>query len=157
MNDKARKKALDAIENPGDHPDVWEMVREGIENGGRCKLVTERETMKLPSKITVGDKYNPAMEMVEQAEADEYFEVCVAHSMGHGKTREEAETLERSNLGYYAGYFGGDTQERVQRLFKCLHPIFGSITKKGQPTPEEALTAGCEKAAETNQEKETDG
>lgn len=97
---------------------------------------------ELPAKITVGDKYGPAVEITDPEEADEYFEVCVAHSMGHGKTREEAEALERSNLGYYAGYYSGETRERVERLFKCSHPIFGSIVEKGQSTPEEALWAG---------------
>ena len=97
---------------------------------------------KLPRKITIGDKYDPAMLITEQSDADAYFERCVEHSMGFGMTREEAERLERINLGYYAGYSSEETRRRVECLFKCAHPIFGSIEKVGAPTPEEALQEG---------------
>lgn len=91
--------------------------------------------------VTIGDKYTPAMGIDNQAEADQYFETCVEHTMTFGKTREEAVKIERQNLGYYAGYYDEATRERVGRLFKCSRPIFGSISK-GSPTPEEALEAG---------------
>ena len=54
--------------------------------------------------ITINEKYGPAMKMTEQAEADAYFEECVQHCMSFGRTREEAEKIERGNLGYYGGY-----------------------------------------------------
>ncbi len=103
-------------------------------------------------KITLGDKYGPAMEITEQAEADAYFEKCVRHSMRHSMrhdySREEAESIERSNLGYYAGYYSHETRERVERLFQCSHPVFGSIAKNGAPTPQEAFDAGVKLATE---------
>jgi hypothetical protein len=92
--------------------------------------------------ISIGDKYGPAMEMTAQEEADAYFEECVQHTMGFDKSREEAERIERESLGYYAGYYDAETRERVERLFKCAHPIFGSIAVKGYPTAEEALNLG---------------
>ena len=93
--------------------------------------------------ITIGEKYGPAMEITEQAEADRYFRECVAHSiMAFGKTEEEAQELERDNLGYFAGYYNAKTRARVERLFRCAHPIFGAIAENGQPTPEEAMEAG---------------
>ena len=96
---------------------------------------------KLPKKITIGDKYGPAMDITNQEDADEYFEICVQHSMeSFGKTREEAEALERTNLGYFAGYYNRETSERVQRLFTCVHPIFGGVDNF--PTPEEAFELG---------------
>lgn len=95
--------------------------------------------MEFPSQITIGDKYDPAMKITEQAEADEYFAACVRHCMSHGPTQAEAERIERSNLGYYAGYYSSETRQRVERLFKCAHPIFGSIAENGTPTFEEAL------------------
>jgi hypothetical protein len=98
--------------------------------------------MKLPKTITIGEKYKPAMEITDQAEANKYFEDLVEHCMSLGKTREEAESIERQNLGYFAGYYNSETQERVERLFSCVHPVFGAISKKGQPTAEEALEAG---------------
>lgn len=97
----------------------------------------------MESTITIGDKYRPAMKITEQPEADAYFEECVQHTMDNfGKTRTEAEEVERSNLGYWAGYYSSKTRERVERLFKCTHPIFGSIAERGEPTASEALEAG---------------
>lgn len=82
------------------------------------------------------------MAMTDQATADAYFEECVRHTMRHGPSREEAESIERQNLGYFAGYYDQETRERVERLFKCAHPVFGAITTNGAPTPREALAAG---------------
>jgi hypothetical protein len=99
---------------------------------------------KLPSQITIGDKYSPAMEITDQSEADSYFEKCVEHCMSFGETREKAEGIERENLGYFAGYCDHETRKRVERLFKCEHPIFGKA-EKHVPTYEEALNAGIKR------------
>ena len=85
------------------------------------------------------------MEITSQAEADKYFEKLVNHQMMFGVLRHEraeAEQIERSNLGYYAGYYDSETRERVERLFKCAHPVFGAIAANGIPTVKEALAAG---------------
>lgn len=106
----------------------------------------------LPEKTTIGEKYDPAMLIADQAKADAYFQLCVDHSMTyHRKTREEAEALERTNLGYYAGYCSHETRERVERLFRCAHPVFGAISKVGAPTPEEAFQMGQDMAARRQQ------
>lgn len=47
-------------------------------------------------------------------------------------------------VGYYAGYYDSETRERVERLFMCAHPVFGSIADNGAPTPDEAYDAGFE-------------
>ncbi|KKL20821.1 hypothetical protein LCGC14_2451610 [marine sediment metagenome] len=70
-----------------------------------------------PHRITIRLKYGPAMGITSPHEAAEYFEACVRHTMSHGRTREEAEKVEKMNLGYFAGYYGGKTRERVERLF----------------------------------------
>lgn len=100
----------------------------------------------LPQKISYGDKYGPAMKMTDQAEATAYFERLVDHQMSFGSDRAKAEETERSNLGYYAGYYDNETRERVERLFACAHPIFGAIAKEGTPTPEQAFQAGIDLA-----------
>lgn len=102
----------------------------------------------MPKQITIGDKYGPAMEIQDQAEASAYFERCVEHTMSFGTAREEAERIERANLGYYAGYYNNETRQRVELLFGCAHPIFGAIAKVGAPTPEEAFQAGLDRAAQ---------
>ena len=98
--------------------------------------------MRFTELVTIGDKYGPAMEITDAAEAQEYFEACVLHTMSFGKSREEAEQVERSNLGYYAGYYSEETRQRCERLFSCAHPVFGSIAEHGQPSAEEALRLG---------------
>ena len=100
----------------------------------------------MDAKITIGDKYGPAMQITDQAEADAYFEKCVKHCMSFGKDRVEAESIERQNLGYYAGYYSDEVRRRIEQLFRCAHPIFGAISKVGAPTPEEAFQAGVDMA-----------
>lgn len=90
------------------------------------------------------EKYGPAMLIEHQAEADEYFEACVEHCMAVGIPREKAEEIERSNLAYYAGYYGNDIRARVEQLFRCAHPVFGPIATNGPPSPEAPFRAGLE-------------
>lgn len=79
---------------------------------------------QLPDKITIGDKYGPAMEITDETEARVYFEKCVRHTMRMGKmSREKAENIERQSLGYYAGYYSYETMRRVERLFLARHPV----------------------------------
>jgi hypothetical protein len=93
--------------------------------------------------VTYGEAYGPAMEITVQEVADGYFERLVRWSMEQGGlSREEAEEVERQNLGYYAGYYGPEVRARVERLFRCAHPFFGAIAEKGQPTPDEAFEMG---------------
>ncbi len=103
-----------------------------------------------PEKITIGDKYEPAMKIQDQQEADAYFEACVEHTMRYGDdprytTREGAEALERANLGYWAGYHDTETRRRIESLFRCAHPIFGSVEQFGEPTTDAALQSGLER------------
>lgn len=87
--------------------------------------------------MTYSKKYDLAMTLVDQGDADRYFERLVQETMLEGNTREEAETIERSNIGYYAGYHLDETRARVERLFQCAHPVFGAIAEKGPATLEQ--------------------
>jgi hypothetical protein len=100
----------------------------------------------LPRDITTGDKYKPAMEITDQADAALYFERLVQHAMSWGRSRAEAENIERQNLGYWAGYYDSETRHRIEKLFRCAHPVFGAISAVGAPTAEEALQAGVDAA-----------
>ena len=81
----------------------------------------------LPSKITIGEKYGPAMSVKTREEAAAMFERLVAHNMSQGHTREQAVNIEKQNLGYYAGYYDLETQRRVQELYGAVHPFYGSV------------------------------
>jgi hypothetical protein len=100
---------------------------------------------RMPVNITIGDKYRPAMTITDQADADAYLARCVEHTLRCvGGAREDAEKIERDNLGYFAGYYNHETRARVERLFSCAHPIFGAIAANGPPTADEALRKGIE-------------
>lgn len=98
--------------------------------------------MMMKNKITYREKYGPAMLIKSQEEADQYFAMCVEHTMSFGSSRDEAEQMERSNLAYYAGYYDNATRKRVERLFHCAHPVFGSIAENGAPSPAKAFAVG---------------
>lgn len=91
------------------------------------------------------------MEITDQADADQYFRdyakfiqaALDAEPRGDDMT---AVQIAKVNLGYYAGYYSNETRERVERLFRCSHPVFGSIAAKGPPTSEEAFEVGKQKA-----------
>jgi len=91
--------------------------------------------------ITIGEKYSPAMEITDQKEAMDYLEKCIKHTMRYGNTYKEALSIEKQNLGYYAGYYDNETRIRVERLFSCSHPMFGEAID-GTPTSEEAFNIG---------------
>lgn len=98
-------------------------------------------------KLTFGETLSPAMEITDSDDAKQYFNdyVMFIQKTLDKEPREDnitAEEIAKTNLGYFAGYYSSETRERVERLFNCIHPIFGSIEKNGQPTPEEALEMG---------------
>lgn len=99
---------------------------------------------ELPDEITIGDKYRPAMKLTEQDDADQYFEVLVQHCMRFGRSRDEAESMERQNLGYFAGYYDYETMARVNQLFSCSHPVFGSAEQAANMSPKDAFELGRE-------------
>lgn len=106
-----------------------------------------REEGPFANQVSIAQKYGPAMAIEDQDEADAYFEKCVEHMMRAGEyTRAKAEEIERSNLGYYAGYHSTEVRRRVERLFRCAHPVFGSVAENGVPTAEQAFQAGIEMA-----------
>ncbi len=50
----------------------------------------------------------------------------------------------RQNIGYISGYYSQETAEKIMKIFKTAHPIFG--TKR--PEPEEAFEMGKRMAQE---------
>lgn len=96
--------------------------------------------------MTIGEAYGPAMKITTVEDAQTYLKFLVADYLkGRPElTHEQAEAIQKQNLGYYAGYYDNETRARVERLFACEHPIFGSIEANGAPTPEEAFRKGQE-------------
>jgi hypothetical protein len=99
--------------------------------------------------------YGKALKAAMNAKTDDEAATCFAALMaiavvdGPGESREELEAIQRANLGYFAGYYDSETRERVEGLYCTVHPIFGAIAVKGEPTPEEAFRLGVEAGRRT--------
>jgi hypothetical protein len=94
--------------------------------------------------LNIGDLYRPAMEITTQEEASRYLYRLVTYVIAHaeekdkkGLTFDDHVRIQKSNLGYFAGYFDSRTMERVNRVFNTAHPVFGRTA----PTLEEAFNA----------------
>lgn len=104
------------------------------------------------STLTYRESLAPAMEITEQEDADQYLAEYIKFQQRKRDERPEeksahtAEQMCKINLGYYAGYYSNETRERVEKLFKCSHPIFGGIAQNGNPSPETAIRKGFETA-----------
>jgi hypothetical protein len=100
---------------------------------------------------TIGEAYGPAMQITDQDVADDYFKSLVRECLEQDPSLsvEKAESIQRQNLGYYAGYYDDETRERVERLFRCSHPVFGSYKENGSPSPEEAFAMGVTMATDS--------
>lgn len=89
--------------------------------------------------LTYGETCGYACEITDPTEAARFInDLCLWHIReGHHASLEAAYKTEMVNIGYCAGYYNEETQQRVYRLFGAVHPIFGTA----QPTAEEAIEA----------------
>ena len=95
-------------------------------------------------KLTYGECLDPAMGITNEDIADKYLKDYAQwiYKQGPADNMEKALEIARHNLGYYAGYFSNEVRARVEKLFICSHPIFGSINDNGIPTAEVAFELG---------------
>jgi hypothetical protein len=93
--------------------------------------------------------YDLAVRAATQEEADKCFEALVEQCMtlrkekGDECEREVCEKIQRENIGYYSGYHSLEVQERVEILYKAVHPIFGpTTTERGKDNRKNAFNLG---------------
>ncbi len=101
------------------------------------------------NSLTYRECLEPAMEITDQDDANQYKKSYIKFTEqflndGVSDTGHTAEQIVNINLGYYAGYYSDETRQRVEKLFKCSHPIFGSIKENGVPSAKEAFECGKE-------------
>ena len=94
----------------------------------------------------------PAMKIVDAEDAAQYKAAYIDyvskfHVDGKSENGLTTEEVVNHNLGYFAGYYSDETRERVERLFNCSHPVFGSIKENGAPTAAEAFHMGMAEMA----------
>lgn len=98
-------------------------------------------------ELSYGECLIPAMEITDPDDALQYLKAYVYYIQGFldkepRNDKKTALSIAKINLGYFAGYYDNETRERVEKLFKCRHPVFGSIEGNGAPTPQEAFNLG---------------
>lgn len=96
--------------------------------------------------MTIQDKYSQIEKIKTQEEADAFFLNCVMQTM---KVKpelsvDEAVDIEKENIGYFSGYLGQEHQQRIEILFRCVHPIFGPYEESKNITPDQAFKLGQE-------------
>lgn len=67
---------------------------------------------------------------------------------------DNAESIAKGNIAYFAGYFDNATRERVEELYSCAHPLFGAIKDKEPPGPLEAFNMGLKMGEELKKQQE---
>jgi len=97
--------------------------------------------------LTFGECLGPAMEITDPQDAQQYLTEYAKYTQKFldKEPRDDdmtAEQICKVNLGYFAGYYDNETRVRVEELFTCSHPVFGSIKNNGSPSPEQAFNMG---------------
>jgi len=76
---------------------------------------------------TVGELYDPAMNVQTEQEAQEYLAFLIEYYLSVTNwDRAEAQRISLHNIGYYTGYCSPEIANRVMRLFNTQHPVFGA-------------------------------
>ena len=93
---------------------------------------------------TFGELFNLALKLAKEnkSEAQEWFKEYVQYIMteNNSNNRDEAVSIAKSNLGYFAGYYDAETCDLIYKTYQCSHPIFGD--KPFDVDPEEAYRKG---------------
>lgn len=94
--------------------------------------------------LSYGESLEPAMEITDQEDADQYFADMVAYTRRKidedPEIDSDPEEVCRTNLGYFAGYYSQEVRKRVEKLFGAVHPYLGSVNKEN--TSEEIISTG---------------
>lgn len=97
--------------------------------------------MKL-TKFNEEDILQPIFKIKDKEDAVQYKKSYIDYLKSKGYDDERASEIVNSNIGYYAGYGSNEDRKRIENLFLCSHPIFGSVKENGVPTAKEALECG---------------
>jgi hypothetical protein len=99
--------------------------------------------------LTHGEALNPIFAIRDKEDAMQYKKAYVEYmerilQKEPRKDGMTAEEVVNSNIGYRAGYGSTLDRERIEELFECKHPVFGSVKENGQPTTRQAFEAGLQ-------------
>lgn len=99
-----------------------------------------------PGNVSYTSKYDAIFRIDDGETARRYLRACVDHCMrlndmaGKPIDKQKAMQIEKTNIGYYAGYGTAQDRLRVENLFGCIHPFLGPAEE--QPSPGIMLALG---------------
>lgn len=94
---------------------------------------------------TIGEIFDTALDLAknDKYEAGVFYNAYIDSVRdANGCSREEAEKIVKSNLGYFAGYYDSKTCDLIYKVYCTEHPVFGK--KPFGISPEDAFKAGLE-------------
>ena len=77
--------------------------------------------------------YEKAMQVEGEIDARSIYLQLLNKEMKILPLKLEADRIVRKNLGYFAAFYDQSTRERVEKLFRCVHPFLGSCEKHWEP------------------------
>lgn len=90
------------------------------------------------TKDEVTALFNLAMEVTTVEAAEIVLAKLVAADIDKNNCGYLETTIRiKNHLAFYSHYLGNITRARVESLFDCAHPVFGSIRLNGGPTRED--------------------
>jgi len=95
--------------------------------------------------LTYGECLSPAMEIKDLKEAQQYlkdYADWIQTDLDEKGSTDNAMDIAKHNLGYFAGYYSDEVRKRIETLFMCEHPLFGSIKKMVVPLQNKPLKLG---------------
>ena len=98
-------------------------------------------------ELSFHEIFEQALKIRDKEDAQQYLQSysywILVKNVGKPMVKEPID-IAKENFGYWAGYYSHDTRYKIESLFECEHPVFGSIAKKGPPTAEQAFKLGLE-------------
>ena len=78
---------------------------------------------------TIGEVFDLALKLAKNdpnGEAKDFFHEYVNHiSVVNHYSWDKSVECAKSNLGYFAGYYNGETYDIINKVYGAQHPIFG--------------------------------
>jgi len=99
------------------------------------------------TKFNENNILETAMTITSKKDAEQYLEKYILFIQKNidkdpKRVNDNAEEIAKSNLGYFAGYYSNEVRKKIEELFGCSHPFFGSVKDNGIPTAKEAFEIG---------------
>jgi len=92
--------------------------------------------------LNYGEALDPIFKITDKEDAMQYKKAYILFTRKFVESEAKAEEIVNANIGYYAGYGSNKDRSRIEELFECSHPVFGSVKKNGVPTGKEAFECG---------------